>query len=191
MPKILAFAGCLKKDSNNQKLVKIAATGAAHNGADITLIDLTQFPLPVFNEDVEETDGIPDNALKLKTLMMSHDGFLISTPEYNCSYSSALKNMMDWVSCKNSPGEPNYIAYRGKTAGIMSVSEKGLGGIKGLIALRVTLTNLGVKVIPNQPSIYQHEGVFNLDGTLQDKNKEKMVIELGSQLTRSLIKLHA
>jgi NAD(P)H-dependent FMN reductase len=76
-PKILAFAGSLRKDSFNKKLVKIALKGAQDAGADVTYIDLKDYPLPIYNQDDEDAHGIPENANKLKELMIAHDGFLI------------------------------------------------------------------------------------------------------------------
>ena len=93
-PKILAFAGSARKSSYNKLLVKIAANGAQKAGASVTVIDLINYPLPIFNEDIE-AEGMPDNVLKLKELMISHHGFLIASPEYNSSISPLLKNVID------------------------------------------------------------------------------------------------
>ncbi len=82
-PKILAFAGSTRVDSFNKKLVKIAAAGAVKGGADVTVIDLRDFAMPLYDGDLEQQEGLPSNARKLKDLMLSHQGFLISSPEYN------------------------------------------------------------------------------------------------------------
>src|SRR5581483_4225599 len=88
-PKILAFAGSLRKDSYNKKLVKIAMKGAEEAGALVTYIDLKDYPLPVYDQEIEDSQGLPENALKLKKLLLEHDGFLISCPEYNSSMPAA------------------------------------------------------------------------------------------------------
>ena len=62
MTRILAFAGSSRKDSYNKKLVKIAAAGARDAGAEVTLIDLADFPMPLFNQDLEVAQGMPPAA---------------------------------------------------------------------------------------------------------------------------------
>src|SRR5260370_14472073 len=94
-PKILAFAGSLRKDSYNKKLVQIAAAGARAAGAEVTYLDLHDLPLPVFDEDLEKADGLPANARRLKDLFLAHHGLLISAPEYNSSITAVLKNAID------------------------------------------------------------------------------------------------
>ena len=97
-PKILAFAGSTRTDSFNKRLAKVAAAGASESGADVTVIDLRDFPMPLYDEDLESQEGLPSNVLKLKDLMLKPQGFLISSPEYNSSISGVLKNMIDWTS---------------------------------------------------------------------------------------------
>src|SRR5215471_14352597 len=96
MPRILAFAGSLRRDSFNKKLVPIAAKGAGEAGAEVTLIALKDFPLPLFDQDLEAEQGMPQNGKKLKELFIDHDGLLIAAPEYNSSITAVLKNAIDW-----------------------------------------------------------------------------------------------
>ena len=97
-PKILAFAGALRKDSTNKKALKIAVQGAEKAGAKVTFIDLKDFPVPLYDGDLEATDGLPENAVKLIETMLAHDGFLIASPEYNSGISGTLKTYIDWTS---------------------------------------------------------------------------------------------
>jgi len=97
-PKILCFAGSLRRDSFNKKLVKIAMAAGKDAGAEIAYLDLREIPLPIFDEDLEKEEGLPENAKKLKQVMKSHQGFLMSCPEYNSSITGALKNAIDWAS---------------------------------------------------------------------------------------------
>ena len=60
---------------SKQALVRIAAAGARTAGAEVTLIELEDFALPLFNQDDEAAHGLPENARKLKDLMLSHQGF--------------------------------------------------------------------------------------------------------------------
>src|ERR1035437_1107676 len=130
--KILAFAGSLRMGSFNKKLVKIAAEGARKAGAEVTLIDLKDFPLPIFDEDLERSAGLPADGRKLKDLFLAHDALLISAPEYNSSISAVLKNTIDWVS-RPVPGEAPLGCFDGKVAGLMSASPGALGGLRGLV----------------------------------------------------------
>src|SRR5262245_29509779 len=97
-PKVLAFAGSARKQSLNKRLVQVAAEGARRAGAEVTLIDLKDYPLPLYDGDLEAGEGLPQNARRLRELMLGHDGFLISSPEYNGSLSPLLKNVIDWCS---------------------------------------------------------------------------------------------
>ncbi|MGI0072232.1 MAG: NADPH-dependent FMN reductase [Nitrosotalea sp.] len=187
-PKILAFAGSARTSSFNKKLVKIAAAGAAEAGADVTVIDLRDFPMPLYDGDLEQQEGLPINARKIKDMMISHQGFLISSPEYNSSITPLLKNTIDWAS-RQSEGEASLVSFQGKIAGIMSASPGGLGGLRGLVHVRSTLENIGVIVIPNQIAVAKAHEAFNTDGTLKDKKQEEQVKKIGVDLTKILLKL--
>jgi chromate reductase len=189
-PKILAFAGSTRVDSFNKKLVKIAAAGAMESDVDVTVIDLRDFAMPLYDGDLEQKEGLPSNARKLKDLMLSHQGFLIASPEYNSSISGVLKNMIDWVS-RPSEGEEPLACFKGKVAGIMSASPGGLGGLRGLVHVRAILENIYVLVIPDQLAISKAHEVFNADGTLKDKKQEEQVKRIGAGVAKLLIKLTA
>src|SRR5262245_45037477 len=131
-PRILSFGGALRRDSFNQKLAAIAAQGAREAGAEVTLIALRDFPMPVFDGDLEDASGLPEGAKKLKALFREHHGLLIASPEYNSSISGALKNAIDWVSREETDDEPPLSALSGKTAVLMSASPGALGGLRGL-----------------------------------------------------------
>lgn len=188
-PKILAFAGSLRQGSFNKKLIKIAVKGAEQADADITLIDLADFTLPAYNGDDEAAHGLPENAKKLKQLMIAHDGLLISSPEYNSSISGAFKNVIDWVSRPEEGEKISLPAFRGKVAAIMSASPSGLGGLRGLVHLRAILENIHVMVLPEQVTVPSAHEAFDEDGHLKDQQKEKRVISLGSQLAKITAKL--
>jgi chromate reductase len=188
-PKILAFAGSTRTDSYNKKLVKISSTGATEAGADVTVIDLRDFPMPLYDENLEQKDGLPSSARKLKDLMLTHQGFLISSPEYNSSISAVFKNTIDWASRK-SEGEIPLACFKNKIAGIMSASPGGLGGLRGLVHVRSILGNIGVIVMPDQIAIAQAHEAFNEDGILKDKKQEDQVKKIGANVTKMLLKLN-
>src|SRR3954453_12229339 len=189
-PRILAFAGSLRRESFNKKLVPIAAKAARDAGAEVTLIDLKDFPLPLFEQDLEAGQGMPENGTKLKKLFIDHDGLLVASPEYNSSVTAVLKNVIDWVS-RPAPGEPPLVAFRGKAATLMSASPGALGGLRGLVHLRSILGNIGVIVLPDQVSVAKAHDAFRPDGSLTDPKQQAGIEELAEELASILMKLKA
>ena len=190
-PKILAFAGSTGTSSFNKKLVAIAADGARSAGAQVTSIDLRDFPMPLYDADLETASGLPENARKFKNLLREHDGLLISSPEYNSSISAVLKNAIDWASRAESDDEPPLVAFKGKVAALMSASPGGLGGLRGLVHLRSILGNIGIIVLPDQVSISSAHEAFDESGKLKDARKAKQVADLGAGLAKILAQLGA
>jgi len=180
-PQILAFAGSARKDSFNHKLVQVAADGARSAGADVTVLNLKDYPLPLFDEDLERDEGTPENVSKLKQQFLEHDGLLISSPEYNSSISPLLKNTIDWVS-RPVEGEPRLAAYQGKVAAIMAASPGALGGLRGLVHVRSILSSIGVIVLPDQVAIPNAYEAFDESGRLKDERKQASVGGLGKGL---------
>jgi NAD(P)H-dependent FMN reductase len=188
MVKILAFSGSGRKNSVNKKVVAIAAKGAQEAGAVVTIVDLEDFDMPIFNEDLEAEQGMPVDAQAFKELMISHDGFLISSPEYNSSYSSLFKNAIDWASRKTGDEAP-MAAYRGKVAAIMAASPGSLGGMRVLVVLRMLMENLGTMVLPNQKAVGGAFKLFDEQGDITDEKTEKALKKLGAELVDTLKKL--
>lgn len=191
-PKILAFAGSTRTGSYNKQLVQVAANGAKAAGAEVTYIDLRDFPMPLFDEDLEKAEGMPENARKFKQLLVQNDGFLIASPEYNSSLTAVLKNAIDWAS-RPSEGEPplGLVAFSGKVASIMAASPGGLGGLRGLVHLRSILGNIRVIVLPDQVALPKAYEIFNTDGTLKDPKQQESIENLGANLANVVAKLKA
>ncbi len=187
--RILAFAGSTRRESFNKKLVQIAAAGAREAGADVTDIDLRDYRLPVFDQDDESEQGKPDNAKALKQLMIDHDAFLISAPEYNSSVTGVLKNSIDWVSRPDDGEAAPLVAFRGKVVTLMSASPGALGGLRGLVHLRSILGNLGCIVLPNQVAVPKAHEAFKDDGTLVDDAQQQRIFGLGRTLAAIGLKL--
>lgn len=190
MARILAFAGSTREGSFNRKLIRIAAEGAREAGAEVRLVELADYPMPIMNEDLEAREGIPGKALEFKGLMLKSDGLLISAPEYNSSITPLLKNALDWASRSQSPDERPLSAYRGRTAVIMSASPGKLGGLRGLVVLRMMLGNLGVTVLPDTRSVSSADQAFDEEGNLRSKRDQRAVIGLGRTLAETLEKLN-
>jgi len=151
-PKILAFAGSTRNGSLNRQALDHAVQGARDDGAEVTLIDLKDYSLPLYNADLEISHSLPEAAVRLKDLFKSHDGLLIACPEYNGSITPLLKNTLDWVSRPHGE-ESGLVPYQGKFAALVSASEGRLGGIRGLRHVREILTNLQTMVIPKQMAL--------------------------------------
>jgi NAD(P)H-dependent FMN reductase len=184
--RILAFAGSTREGSYNRKLIRIAVSGALEAGADVHLAELADYPMPIMNEDLEASRGIPPEALEFKKLMLGSQGLLISAPEYNSSITPLLKNALDWASRSEAPDERPLSAFRGKTAVIMSASPGSLGGLRGLVVLRMMLGNLGVTVLPDTRSISAADKAFQEDGSLRNSRDQKAVTGLGRKLAETL-----
>src|SRR5580700_3551364 len=180
-PKILVFAGSTRSASFNKQLAQLAADAARQAGAEVTFVDLRDLALPLFDGDLEDASGLPENAKKFKSLLREHDGFLISSPEYNSSISGVLKNAIDWASRTESDDEPPLVAFRGKAAALFSASPGGLGGLRGLVTLRSILGNIGVIVLPDQVAISTAHEAFEA-GRLKDEQKAAQVAKLARSL---------
>lgn len=179
--KLLALAGSTRAGSYNKKLIKLAAEFARQEGAEVTLIDLNDYPLPLFDEDCESKDGLPENGRKIKDLLIAHDGFLISTPEYNGFFSGVLKNTIDWAS-RPVEGYPPFECFEGKTAALLAASPGGMGGVRALPTLRQQLSNIKVLVIPEQFGLASASKAFDDKGKLIDEKKAEAVIAVVKKL---------
>jgi NAD(P)H-dependent FMN reductase len=187
-PKILAFAGSTRADSFNKKLVRIAAAAARAAGAEVTLLDLRDLPLPLFDQDLEAEKGLPANARTLKDLMLAHQGLLLSCPEYNSSITAVLKNTIDWAS-RPVPGEPPLACFTGKVAALVSASPGALGGLRGLVHVRAILGNIGVLVLPDQVAVPKAHESFTPEGTLKDAASQAKIEKLAASLAATIAKL--
>lgn len=188
MPKLLAFAGSTRRQSFNQSILNTAVKGAEEAGVEVTLINLADYAMPIFNQDDEAEYGIPERAQAFKELLMSHDGFLIATPEYNSSYPALLKNALDWAS-RQAGDEKVLQAYKGKVAGLIAASPGALGGLRALTALRTLLENVGVMVIPNQKAIGKADSVINEQGEVHDEKTIKQLKGVGRDTAQLLQRL--
>ncbi|MFQ5608562.1 MAG: NADPH-dependent FMN reductase [Candidatus Zixiibacteriota bacterium] len=187
-PKILAFAGSARRDSINKKLLKAAVAGAEKAGAEVRVIDLHDYSLPIYDGDLETEKGVPENARKIKAQMKASDGFLIASPEYNSSISALLKNTIDWAS-RQEEGESNLECFVGKVAGLVATSPGQLGGLRGLVHLRSILMNLQTLVIPNQAAVPSGHKAIAGDGTVSDDKLRERVEKVGAVLAETACRM--
>lgn len=189
-PKILAFAGSLREKSYNKRVLKVAVEGAKNAGAEVAYVDLKDYPMPIYNADLQETQGFPAIATAFQKLLLEHDGIMIASPEYNASLPAALKNALDWASRANGDikmGE----CFKGKIAAIMTASPGSFGGIRCLGHLRDILTILMVNTLPTEIAVAKVSGMFDGDSDEMTDEKMKATLEdLGAALVDLLKKTH-
>jgi chromate reductase len=188
--RILAFAGSVRRESFNRRLLPAAIEGARAAGAEVTHIELADFPLPLFDQDFEEREGLPANARKLKELFKAHGGLLLACPEYNGSITPLLKNTLDWVSRKDG-AEAGSVPYKRKAVGLVSASDGRWGGIRGLTQVRHTLTILGCLVLPEQYCLSAASQAYDEAGRIKDDKVRQGAGAIGKRLAEFLSKGNA
>src|SRR3981189_3070900 len=148
--KILVIPGSLRTGSLNAKLAAVVAHELALAGAEVTRLSLSDFPLPIYDGDLQAKSGVPKHAVNLKRMIGAHHGVLIVTPEYNSSVPALVKNTIDWVSGGRAGKEGRGAVFKGRVFAIAAASGGRLGGTRALAALRLILTACHASVIPNQ-----------------------------------------
>ena len=167
--KIFAFAASMRKGSLNKKLIAIAVEFLKKSGAEVELADFKNFDMPMYDGDLEESQGLPKGAIALKEKIEKCDAFVISSPEYNFSIPGTIKNAIDWLSrAKPQP-------FKNKRALLLSASPSLVGGNRGLWNLRVPLEALSTHVYPDMFSLASAHTAFNDQGELSDpKMRERL-----------------
>lgn len=170
---VLALSGSTREDSINKKLVQNAAEIARQMGANVKVVDLREYSMPFYDADIEQL-GMPENAKRLRRLMVDSQFIIIASPEYNGSLSGVLKNAIDWAS-RNEDGEGSREAFQGKKFAIMSASPGAGGGIRGLDHLRTIIQNIGGEVIQKQVIVPNSYTAFDGEGQLKDPNLQQQL----------------
>ena len=181
--KILVIPGSLRTGSLNARLAAAAAYQFAQTGVDVTRVSLADFPLPIYDGDLQGKSGVPKHAINLKRMMSAHHGVLIVTPEYNSSVPPLVKNTIDWVSRVQDAHEVRGQVFRERPVGIAAASEGRLGGTRSLAALRLILTACRALVVPNQLALsFASEAYDDMD-----RLKHPADVEALGALVRQLI----
>jgi chromate reductase, NAD(P)H dehydrogenase (quinone) len=181
--KILVIPGSLRTGSLNARLAAAAAHQLAISGAEVTRISLSDFPLPIYDGDLQAKSGVPKHAVNLKRMMSAHHGVLIVTPEYNSSVPALVKNTIDWISRVQDPHETRSQVFRERVFAIASASGNRLGGTRALAALRLILTACHASVVPNQLALSFADQAYDE----MDHLKHPADIEALQALVRQLI----
>lgn len=181
--KILVIPGSLRTGSLNARLAAAAAHELVQSGAEVTRISLSDFPLPIYDGDLQAKSGVPKHAVNLKRMIGAHHGVLIVTPEYNSSVPALVKNTIDWVSRVQDPNESRGQVFRERAFAIAAASGGRLGGTRALAALRLILSACHATVIPNQLALSFAEQAYDE----MDRLKLSADIEALKALVRQLI----
>ena len=181
--KILVIPGSLRTGSLNARLAAVISHELAQSGADVSRISLSDFPLPIYDGDLQAQSGVPKHAVNLKRMIGAHHGVLIVTPEYNSSVPALLKNTIDWVSRVQDPHETRGQVFRERVFAIAAASGGRLGGTRALAALRLILTACHATVVPNQLALSFADHAYDE----MDHLKHPADIEALQALVRQLI----
>ncbi len=188
--KLLFFAGSARNGSHNKRLAKLGATIAEANGIASTVADLGDYPMPLYDADLENTEGVPDNARKLEALMRIHNGVFIACPEYNASITPLLKNTLDWMSRIRSEGGEVPV-FKSRVFALGSSSPGGMGGLRGLTTVRTVLEiGLGALVLPDQFAVPRASDAYDEHGHLKSKDANEQFKTLIQKLARAAHVLH-
>ncbi len=184
-PRILAFSGSAREESLNKKLLTAVVEAARAAGAEVTVVDFKELPLPLYDGDLEDASGLPANAQKLVEMITQHQGLLIASPEYNSQITPLLKNAIDW--CTRADENP----LIGKAAAVVSASPGAMGGIRSMTLARQLLTHLGCHVLPVQCILPGADKAFDEKGALREERHRKSVQAVATGLVALAKKLNA
>lgn len=176
--RVLAFSGSARRESFNKKLLAAVVEAVRAAGGEVTLVDLTDLPMPLYNGDLEDAEGMPPNALKMVELIQQHDAVLIASPEYNSQMAPLLKNTIDW--CTRADENP----FSGKVAAVVSASPGMFGGVRSMTLARQLLIHLGCHVVPVQCILPHADKAFDEKGALKEERNRKSAQAVAQELVR-------
>lgn len=174
--RILVLPGSNRAGSFNAALAAAVSVELAQQGADVTRVSLTDYPLPLVDEDLKNESGIPENAMKLGRLIAAQHGVFLCCPEYNSSIPPLLKNMIDWVSLISKDGDKPLKPWAGRYVALGSASNGTFAGIRGLYHVRSVMMNVGAQVITQQCSVGGAASAFDESGSLTDERTNAMLV---------------
>lgn len=161
------FSGSTRGGSYNGRLAALAARELALRDAEVRLLSLADYPLPLYDGDHEAARGVPEPALKLAELMLASDGVFIASPEYNQSVTPLLKNAIDWLSRIRDDRYRDL--WTGRVFAIGAASPGHFAGIRSLMHLRQILENsLSARVLTQQVAVPYADKAFDERGNLSN-----------------------
>jgi chromate reductase len=173
--RLLFFAGSTREGSYNKKLARLGRHIAEANGIEAVFVDLRDYPMPIYNGDLEANAGPPEKAREFKALLGEYQGVFVASPEYNSSITPLLKNTLDWVSRVREKGETGLEVFKTRVFAISGASPGYYGAMRSLLTLRQILAiGLGALVIPEQIAVPRAADAFEADGSLKDKGQQAL-----------------
>ncbi|SEO90538.1 NADPH-dependent FMN reductase [Aquisalimonas asiatica] len=189
MTRILVFSGSARADSFNKRLARMAAASVQQQGGEATFVDLRDYPMPLYDGDLEQASGVPEHARRMKALLAEHQGLIVASPEYNGFITPLLKNTLDWLSRPD--GEESGLAlFQGRVACVVSASPGGFGGMRSLALARQLLVNLGVTVLPDQLAVPRASQAFDETGGFVEDGNRQRLDQLCARLVETVDRLH-
>ena len=180
-PSILVFSGSTRGGSYNARLAAVVAREIALRDAEVRLISLADYPMPLYDGDLEAERGAPDAAKKLADLVLASHGLFIASPEYNQSVTPLLKNTIDWLSRLRLDGHKSL--WKGRVFAIGGASPGHFAAIRSLMHLRQILENsLNARVIPEQVAVPYADSAFGERGELINERAAGQVDKLVTSL---------
>ena len=188
--RLLFFAGSTREGSYNKKLAWLAHRIAEANGIEGVLVDLKEYPMPLYDADLEKAEGPPQAAREFKALLGEYEGVFIASPEYNASITPLLKNTIDWVTRVRAQGETGLEVFQSRVFAIGGASPGYYGGMRSLLMLRQILAvGTGALVIPQQIALPRAAAAFEEDGSLKDEAQQKLCTDVVEALAIAARKL--
>ncbi|NVK35941.1 MAG: NAD(P)H-dependent oxidoreductase [Rhodobacteraceae bacterium] len=175
-PKILVLSGSSRSGSLNTQLAALTCKRLALADADVSRISLADYSLPIYNGDLEEEKGVPENAKKLATLFEKQQGVFIASPEYNAGVPPLLKNAVDWMSRVSKADGKTTTAFKEPVFALGSASPGGFGGVRNMIGFRTVMEfGLGANVLPEMIILSRAGSAFTDKGDLKDEGVSKQL----------------
>ena len=190
--RLLFFAGSTREGSYNKKLARLAQHIATANGIEGVFVDLKDYPMPLYNGDLEVEQGPPQKAVEFKALLSEYQGVFIASPEYNSSVTPLLKNTIDWVTRVSAKGETWHEDYKTRVFAISGASPGYYGAMRSLLNLRQILAvGIGATVIPQQLALPRANDAFEEGGSLKDKAQQTMLKDVVEKLAIAAKRFHS
>ena len=173
----LTICGSLSSDSINEVFRRHMSQKLREAGVEVTDLDMHDYPLPIFDLDIEKAGETPEAARQLAEMFRSYDIVLIISPEYNGGVTPLIANLVSWVS----RDKPN--PFKHAVFGIGGVSDGKYATIFALSHLRDSLSKIGALVVPTLLGLGPYPDVFDADGNPNEGNIKWKVGQMVRELT--------
>jgi len=190
-PRIVVMAGSRRREALSRRVAEACALALRDAGAEVELVDLDDYPAPLYDGDLEAASGLPEAIVRLQRVLHASDGVLVVNPEYNGSLTPLLKNTLDWVSRVRVEGEEPMTVFKTRVFALGSASPGGMGGLRGVNTVRSVLElGLNALVLPDQFAVPKAGDAFQDNGHLKNKDSQENFKKLIQKIARAAHVLH-